>query len=143
MTRQLVRLASMPAVPVCAGGDVPLPVCLVDNVAAGIVHACATEDCHPIVLHPSEGMTTRSLFEAFGAARLVSVPRPLMRTALRLLYLAGTASPKLSAIGRRVELLSFGQGQNARALLAAGFTVPAEADAYARLAAEIRGQQHP
>ncbi len=138
MTRKLVKLASLPILPVSGAGDAPLPVALVENVAAGIVFVCRSEECPQVVLQPWEGMTARSLLHALGPARVVPVPRPLMRVAMGVLYQTGRTWPRLGASARRLDILVFGQKQDARALPAMGFAPPVGPEGYARLAAQVR-----
>ncbi len=139
ITRQLVRLAGLPVVPLCAGGDVPLPTGLVENVAAGVLAVCAAERLSPVVLHPWEGMTARGLFAAFGPARPFPVPASVVRVVLSGLYASGSFRPRSTAIARRLELLAFGQTQHALFLAKAlAFTVPVGAEGYVRLAEQVR-----
>lgn len=140
VTRQFVRLASLPAIPSCSRGEVPLPVALIENVAAGIIHACETPTCPEIVLQPWEGMTVRSVVACFGRARVLSTPFPLARVGLGLLFTGGRLFPPVSAVGRRLELILLGQAQRAGALADLGFTPPSGADGYTRLADEVRAR---
>lgn len=137
MTRQLVRFASLPAIPTCHRGEAPLPLALIDNVAAGIVHVCRAATCPEVVLQPWEGMTLRSLLAAWGRARVVPVPQLVARASLGLLYAGGRIAPPLAAAARRLELITFGQAQDARALRVLGFSPPAGAAAYRKLAEEV------
>jgi nucleoside-diphosphate-sugar epimerase len=138
MTRQLVKLAGHRWVPVAGAGDAPVPVSLVDNVAAGIVHLVRSPEVPGIVLQPWEGMTSRSLLASLGGARIVGVSPALMGLAVHSLYAAGTRSARIAAVARRADLLVFGQRQDARALADLGFSPLGGAAAYARLAAEVR-----
>lgn len=140
VTRQLVRLSSLPVIPSCARGEVPLPVALIENVAAGIVHVCEAPSNPEIVLHPWEGMTVRSLWACFGGGRILNTPLPLARLGIGLLSAGGRLVPAASAVGRRLELIALGQAQRAQALADLGFTPPAGRDAYARLADEVRAR---
>ena len=138
MTRQLIRLAALPAIPTCGRGEMPLPVTLIENVAAGIFHVCQVPSPPAVVLQPWEGMTVRSLIACFGHSRILNVPRPLARSALGTLVAGGRLVPAAAAIGRRLELIAFGQRQNARALTDTGFAPPVGPAAYHRLAEEVR-----
>lgn len=139
MTHQLVRLASLPVVPVCAGGSAPLPMALVENVAAGVLAVCAAETLSPVVLHPWEGMTARRLLAAFGPARPFPVPASLVRVLLSGLYASGSFHPRGTAVARRLELIAFGQRQRAVFLNEAlGFTVPIGPEGYVSLAERVR-----
>jgi nucleoside-diphosphate-sugar epimerase len=144
VTRALVRIASGRVLLIPGRGDVPLPVSLVGNVGAGIVHAALmAPPCPPILLQPWEGMTTRSLLEAFGnGGRLVSIPKPAV-TVVR--YLAAHQpgvrsgrSPKRQAKLRRLELLAFGQAVHAQELVNRGFRPHAGPDEYRNLAGMVR-----
>lgn len=140
VTRQFVRLASLPVIPSRSRGEVPLPVALIENVAAGIVHACEAPTCPEIVLQPWEGMTVRSLLACFGRARVLSTPFSLARVGLGLLFTGGRLFPPASAVGRRLELILLGQAQRAGALADLGFIPPSGADGYTRLADEVRAR---
>lgn len=134
ITQRLIRLAGQRVVPLCGGGHAPLPVTLVENVAAAIVFLAAAPDPPPITLQPWEGMTARSLFGAFGnEPRFVSLPPAAWRAA------AKAASWRSPAFGRRIELLGFGQRQEAKALPAMGFEPPLYGpDAYREFAERTR-----
>lgn len=139
ITQRLVRLSGQRIVPLCGDGDSPLPVTLVENVAAAIVFLTTAGDPPPITLQPWEGMTARSLFELFGdEPRFLSLPPAGWRMA------AKAASWRFPAVGRRIELLAFGQRQDAKALPAMGFEPPLFGpDAYRRLAERTRAHiQH-
>ena len=134
-TASLVAYASRRLVPVAGRGASPLPVCLAENVAAGIVHALTISPCPRIVLQPWEGMTSRRLIEAFGASpRIVSIPTWAVTFVLRSGAVVGRATPAVAARVRRVELLARGQSQRARVLAEEGFVAPVGVDGYGRLA---------
>jgi hypothetical protein len=110
-------------------------VCLLENVAAGIVYTAGLEPCPPVVLQPSEGMTARGLVEAFGdGPRVLNVPSALAAAAVRAGYGIGRRRPAVAARVRRVELLALGQSQRALVLADAGFVGPAGVDGYRQLA---------
>jgi hypothetical protein len=135
VTRRLARIAtSLPLVPVGDGGDRPVPVALVENVAAGIVFAASMPSPPPLVLQPWEGLTTRTLLGLFGARRTVSLPSGPFRAAIDLAACSATRSPKLTARLRRVEVLLLGQGVRAEALAAAGFRPPVGREGWEELA---------
>lgn len=138
ITRQLIRLAALPAIPTCASGEMPLPVTLIENVAAGILHVCQLPSPPSIVLQSWEGMTVQSLMACFGHSRILNVPRPMAHFAVGTLLAGGRVVPAAAAIGRRLELIAFGQRQDARALTDTGFTPPVAPAAYRRLAEEVR-----
>jgi nucleoside-diphosphate-sugar epimerase len=133
-TASLVAYASRSLVPVAGRGESPLPVCLAENVAAGVVHALAISPCPRIVLQPWEGMTARRLVEALGeGSRIVSIPAWAVAFALRSGAVVGRRTPAVAARVRRVELLARGQSQRARVLPEAGFVAPVGIDGYSRL----------
>ena len=125
VTSGLARIASSaPLVPLPRGPDRPVPVALVENVAAGIVFAASMPSPPELVLQPWEGMTTRALLELFGARRTVALPSRPFAAAGRLVARSTARSPKLTARLRRVEVVLLGQGVHAEALAAAGFRPP-------------------
>jgi nucleoside-diphosphate-sugar epimerase len=140
ITRSLVRLASRAFLPITGRGDAPLPTCLVENVAAGVLHVAQMQSpCPRICLQPWEQMTTRLLLEAFGEEpKLVRVPAPAVRLGCGMArHLVGGSSRREAKL-RRLELLAFGQAVDARALQRAGFVPAAGVEAYRRLAERVR-----
>jgi nucleoside-diphosphate-sugar epimerase len=141
-TKALVRLAMKPMIPIVGRGEAPLPVCLLENVAGGIVHvALMGAPCQGIFLQPSENMTTRLLLEAFGDnPRLISLPRPAVWAGLRTIRTITKGSPHRKAQVRRLELLAFGQGVAATALASCGFSPVGGLEAYRDLAERVRSE---
>jgi len=131
-THALARLvARLPAFPIGGRGDQPVPLALIGNVAAGIVHAATMAHPAEVILQPWEGLTSRSLLELFGARRFVPIPERLVRAGLRL---AGNVhAPELASRLRWLELTLAGQGIHAEALAASGFVLPLGRDAWARM----------
>jgi nucleoside-diphosphate-sugar epimerase len=139
VARQLVEVArTLPFVPVAGAGRQPVPVALVENVAAGIVFAATMPACPPIVVQPSEAMTARRLWEIFGARRMVSVPERLAQASLRTAARVAGSRPQLTARLRWAELALVGQGVRAEALPSAGFQPPFGEERWAALVAEER-----
>ena len=139
VTRDLARLArSLPVVAVAGTGDRPVPVALVENVAAGLVFAARMPHPGPIVLQPWEGLTTRRLLELFGARRIVSLPEGMARMAVGTAARLAARSPGLTGRLRRGELVLQGQGVRAEVLEAAGFRPPFGHDRWEEL---VRDQQ--
>jgi hypothetical protein len=140
ITRSLVRLASRDFLPITGRGDAPLPTCLVENVAAGVLHVAQMQSpCPRICLQPWEQMTTRLLLEAFGEEpKLIRVPRSAVRLGCGMArHLVGGSSRREAKL-RRLELLAFGQAVDACALQRAGFVPAASVEAYRRLAERVR-----
>jgi nucleoside-diphosphate-sugar epimerase len=138
VTRQLVRLASLPVRP--SPGGAPVPLALVENCAAAIVHLATCADARPgVYLHPWEGLTSGSVFDVLGGRRRrLPLPAALVRAVAPSLARRGRARPAVGARARQLESLFLGQRQVATALSASGFNLPTGADGYARLAAKIR-----
>lgn len=135
VTRDLARLASrLPFLAVAGGGDRPTPVTLIDNVAAGVVFAATTPEPAPVVLQPSEGVTTRALLDLFGAPWVLSLPERPAGVALAAAARGASWSPGLTARLRRVELVVRGQGVEARALASADFVAPLGPEGWVALA---------
>lgn len=140
VTRALVRFCRRRAVPRCGTGDAPIPLALVDNVGAAIWHLTTPGGPTGTVLHPWEGMTIRLLFDCFGERpRFVPVPAWAARATLAPARQAGRLSPRVAAVVRRAALLTVGQGQEARALAAAGFQLPFGVAGYRALAVAVAG----
>lgn len=139
ITRQLVRLAGGNLLPVVGDGETPLPLCLVQNVAAGVVCSAICDRFAPVVLQPWEGVTTRLLWELFGRwPGMVSLPARPIRWAVGALLGVGAVAAPAGALGRRLEMLLLGQQQQAAALQASGFAAPVGLDGYRRLADQVR-----
>jgi UDP-glucose 4-epimerase len=121
-TESLVRWVRRGVVPAVRGTDPPLPLSLVENTAAAIVHL-VTSDLTGVVLHPWEGMTVGRLHELVGTpARWHVSPNQ----ARRLLAAARRADPggRREASIRRLELLLLGQAQAPSSLNGDGFLPP-------------------
>lgn len=134
ITGQLVALARRRILPLSRGGDVPLPVALVQNVGAAAVHLATAAAAPRIALHPWEGMTARDLLAAFGgrAARF-DLPPAAARPTVALLRAAGRYSSHSLSWSTRLGLLWMGQRQDAKALVESGFVCPVGRAGYAEL----------
>ncbi len=136
-TRMLARLATqLPAFPLGGAGHQRLPVALIGNVAAGIVHAATMATAAPIILQPWEGLTCRGLLELFGARRFLRLPEGLVRAGV--VVAGGVRAPGMTARLRWVELILGGQEIDAAALAAVGFEVPLGRDAWVDLVEQER-----
>lgn len=124
ITRILCRIARGPLVIVGGDGDQPLPVSLIQNVAAGILYSATSRAPMSIVVQPSEGVTTRRLLELLGANRVLSLPQPPVRMALRTARPVFAAVPPLTSALRSLELLYLGQGVAESTLTGRGFIPP-------------------
>ena len=124
-TASLVRLSRVRYLPVSGSGDQPLPVTLVENVAAAALLLAATVDPPLVALHPWEGMTTARLLRALAAeVPRTHVPERAVRAALSVIRRLGRASSRLTALSRKLDLVYVGQRVEASALVDRGY-VPA------------------
>ena len=133
MTASLCRLVSRRLAPVFGDGEVPLPLALVENVAAAAVELATAPSLPDVVLYPWEGMTLRELIDLAGRARAIAIPTWCGKLAVGCLMTAGHGAAAAASVGRRLELLVHGQRQDARFLPALGFRPPVGRDGYARL----------
>jgi hypothetical protein len=120
-------------------GNVRIPVSLDLTTAQMIVHlALVSEYPGPVVLHPWEGETTRSLLEAFGwRGRAFPLPEAPVRLALRFALSATSRLPALYSKLRLLEMMLVGQGQQSARARECGFQLPQGLhEAYVHLAAE-------
>lgn len=133
ISRLLCGVAGAPMVALGGAGDQPLPVTLVDNVAAGVLFSATSPAVMPIVIQPWEGMTTRRLFELLGARRFFSVPDAPIRSALRAVRRPAGATASTASAVRILELLYLGQHVAESGLTRAGFVPPVGPEGWAAL----------
>jgi nucleoside-diphosphate-sugar epimerase len=121
-TESLVRWVRRGVVPAVRGIDPPLPLSLVENTAAAVVHLAGSA-LAGVVLHPWEGITVGRLHELVGTpARWRISPgqaRRLLATARRV-----DRGRRREASVRRLELLLLGQEQGSSSLTEDGFLPP-------------------
>lgn len=124
-TTTLVRIASSPLSSVAAPGTAPTPVSSIGSLAAFVVHAATVEQQPPaIVLQPWEGTTVTSVLRAAGGHAPLRLPARLCRLALRAGYgVSALMGERLHGPIRRVELMWFGQRQEALWAENSGFSV--------------------
>lgn len=133
---RLVR--RLPAVPINGAGETPVPVALIENVAAGIVFAAHMAGWAPIILQPCENMSTASLLTTFGVRRFLHLPpRPTTFLLDRLAHFSADA-PRVASQVRWLELLLLGQSIEAGALAKAGFRLAAGSESWQALADQTR-----
>ena len=133
VTRSLVRLLTSPLASVAGEGDRPTPQVLVENVGDAVAHVTLTSDVPPpVVLHPSEGLTTAELVRLVGGREPVHVPEAVARAIVRGAAVLGRVSGPAAALGRRIDMLWWGQGQVA-GWLADRWTAPLGHEAWRRL----------
>ncbi len=139
VTQLLTKYAALPVLPIVQGGQLPVPVALLENTAAAIAHlAGSSRTVGPVVLHPWEGITVGSLLRSFGwNQRALPVPAAAARFGTRLGGLVTGRSPRFSSRMRSAELLLLGQAQCAERLQADGFVLPVGVDGYRDLADRV------
>lgn len=125
VTQRLHRVVSSRWASVAGAGSGPSPQVLVENVADAIAFVATTADEPPgVVLQPSEGVSVASLIRDFGGREPRHVPLWLAHAAVSSAFAAGRVVPQLAGTARRVEMLWFGQGQDA-GWLTGRWTAPA------------------
>ncbi|TQL48631.1 UDP-N-acetylmuramyl pentapeptide phosphotransferase/UDP-N-acetylglucosamine-1-phosphate transferase [Homoserinimonas aerilata] len=113
-TRQLRRLARSPLSSVAAPGDRPTVVSSVDGLVSFIRFVGSHISSVPtVVLQPWEGMTTAEVLHAAGGRAPRMLPKPLCRFFVSSGFLLATIVRPLQGGVRRVELMWFGQEQDA------------------------------
>lgn len=134
MTQQLVRLAHSRFAVLCNDGDTPVPVALIENVAAAAVYLAAVSNPPSVATHPSENVTARSLMSAFGdRASVISIPRTLAGAAIAVLGFAGKRQVSAAVLATRLSQLWRGQRQIAVTLTDCGYVPPSGLDGYREL----------
>jgi len=112
VTRTLARVASSRFASVAGRGDGPTPQVLVENVADAIAFVTLTpREVPSVVLHPHEGMSVAQLVRVLGDREPRHVPVAIARSIVGLAVIAGRRSSKAAGVGRRLEMLWFGQAQ--------------------------------
>ena len=114
VTQRLARLARAPYAAVAAPGDDPTPQVPVDSVADAVMHLTDLRNQPPtVVLHPWTGTTTRSFLADLGGREVRLLPRGLGRAAVASAFAAEATRGGSGAQARRLEMLLFGQQQEA------------------------------
>ncbi len=113
VTRTLARLCASPLASVAGKGAQPTPQVHVANVGDAIAFTAATdEQVPPVVLQPSEGLTTASLVQRLGGREPRHVPESLAGRLIEVGHRLGSRSGRASGLTRRVEMLWTGQAQS-------------------------------
>lgn len=135
VTRMVSRIARSPMATVAGRGDRPTPQAQLPNVAAAIAFLATTEQTPPpVVVHPTEGVTTGGLMRDLSGGREPRhLPPPLARLVVRLATLVGRVHRPTAANARRIELMWFGQEQSSSWLDGAGFTPPVGHEGWSRM----------
>lgn len=126
ITRALVKIARSPLASVAgpAHRQRPSPQALLENVADALAFLATSSDLTGNVIHPWEGLTTRTLLESFGARRVLVLPDVAARGVLGLARLSSRVFAPLEAHARRLDMLWFGQAQAQSSLTGAGWSPP-------------------
>ncbi|MET7375516.1 NAD-dependent epimerase/dehydratase family protein [Micromonospora arida] len=133
-TRALIRLAQSRMSCVAGDGTAPTPQVLIDDVATAIVHlGLVNGPVPPIVLQPSNGMTTGLLLRLLGGREPLHLPPRVAWSATRCLSVYGRTSLNANAHARRVDMLLFGKRQVPGWLADQGLAPKLRPDAWERL----------
>lgn len=124
-------------VPVFGDGSAPLPLSALPNTSDAIVFLAGQSQSGSIALQPWEGVTQRSLTESLAGERSKVVRLPLGPVLTATRPITNRLPASVVAQVRRVELLVFGQQQEARALTAAGYQPATEAAKYLATLAKL------
>lgn len=139
VTRLITRIAASPMALVAAPGCANSPQSLATNVGDAIAVLATTEAEVPgVVIHPSEGITTRTLLEFLGGKSPRSIPIPIARSLTSAGTFAGRRLSPVAANARRLEMILFGQDQADSWLTENGWTPPDGPDAWRRLGETMR-----
>lgn len=112
VTRTLARVVSSPFASVAGRGDGPTPQVLVENVADAIAFVTLTPLAVPsVVLHPHEGLSVAQLVRVLGGREPHHIPVSVARAIVGLAAILGRRSSRAAGVGRRLEMLWFGQAQ--------------------------------
>lgn len=144
VTRAVARLARSPLRSVASGTDRNSPQALLANVADAVAFLATCPSTPPVVvMHPSEGLTTRSLQELLGGLRPHEVPAPLARVLTGTLTGLGRWAAPLAAHARRLEVVWWGQGQSGSWLTGQGWIPVQGHEQWRALGAQVRRGADP
>lgn len=134
VTRKLNWIARSPLSCTAGPPPRPTPLMLLDNVAAALVFLAEYAGEVPlVVLPPADGVTTDGILELLGGRKPRHIPVRVAAPVVSLLMLTGRRSPGVYALGRRLELLWFGQGQVPGWLTEVGFRPPVGPEGWAAI----------
>ena len=113
VTAAVARVGRSPFAAVAAPGDDPTPQVHVLQVARSVEILTDLSLTPPrTVVQPWEGFTTSSFLTLLGGSRPLTVPRPLVRSAVVAAFAAADlGGSRLWAKARRLEMLMLGQPQ--------------------------------
>ncbi|MBI2242458.1 MAG: NAD-dependent epimerase/dehydratase family protein [Nocardioides sp.] len=111
-TTSLIRFLSSRLASVAGAGEDLTPQVLLSNTADAVAFLALCEvEPPPVVLQPSEGITTAELVRVLGGREPLHVPTRLARVLVNVAGLMGRFSGRAAGHSRRLELLWFGQAQ--------------------------------
>lgn len=113
-TARLRRIAASPLSSVAAPGDHPSVVSSIDGLSEFVsLIARFPSDVPTIVLQPWEGLATSDVLRNAGDRRPRRIPASAARALIALGYLASAVLPRFRGPTRRLEVMWFGQAQDA------------------------------
>lgn len=140
-TRKLSWVARSPLSSTAGRGDRPTPLVLLENVAGAVEFLAAYEGKVPkVVLPPAEGITTGRVLELLGGRMPRHIPVSFAKPVTSLLLLAGRLSPHAYTLGRRLEIMWFGQGQGRNWMTEAGYVAPVGAEGWEAIGRALRSR---
>jgi hypothetical protein len=143
ITRSLVNFCNQPALPMAGDGSQPLPLSLIENTSAAIVHLSLATKIEGRYLHPWEGLTVNRMIRLFGCdgpGRTVRIPRFLATFGVEAGYHLGAFSSGTAASAKRAELLVSGQHPASSSMPKVGFRLPFGDERYVMLARAVLGR---
>lgn len=143
ISHALARFARSPWRSVSADGRSPTPQVLVEDVAAAVAW-CAnfSGSLPPIVLQPWSGLTTSDVLELLSGRRPRQVPRRFAKVLVASLWRCAFM-PKLAPQVRRLEMVWFGQEQEAGWLSRQGWEAPSSIASWTLLRERIEDNSYP
>lgn len=140
VTQQLARFARGSFSSVAGPVARPSPQILAKSLGEAVSFVSTAEGAPRIVMHPWEGMTTESLLVTLGCGREPRwIPSAVAAQAVRMSFLLARVRPGVEGIGRRVELLWFGQRQGSSWLARAGWSSDSDLQDWNALGRELAG----
>jgi len=113
-TQQLKKLARSPLASVASPGTLPTVVSSVRGLTSFVRRVATYPATVPaIVLQPWEGLTTAQTLRLAGGKNPIALPAIICRVFVAGGYAAAKVLPPLAGVVRRVELMWFGQAQDA------------------------------
>ncbi|WP_426184765.1 NAD-dependent epimerase/dehydratase family protein [Microbacterium sp. TWP3-1-2b2] len=113
-TQKLRRLASSHLASVAAPGNQSSVISGLHGLAATVEATGAEQGAvSGIVLQPWEGLSVEDVLTLAGDRRPLTIPRWICAVTLAASYIAGRVAPQFAGLARRLEMMWFGQSQEA------------------------------